>query len=208
MTAARATKKTTPGNLAHHRILKDGGSGIPAGSPYYRLARPWGQALSDTLNSDAQFQVLPVTFQPVEHLADAAGGQRDARVGGAVVEPKGVAVGLDRVSAGKHNVVYVAKALVVGLGAEHPGVAATQTLLGRVEIQQRQADAVEFAGGRGAHAVIDQQPAGGRFYGRGGQADLLGVPPGAAAGSGRSACGCPSAADRASRRSRCGRLAD
>ena len=130
-----------------------------------------------------QRRVLPVPFQPVEHLADAAGRQRDAGVGGSVIKPQRVAVRVDGVSAWKDDVVHVAKPFVVGFGAEHPGVAAAQTPLGRLKIHHRQSDPVEAARGRLAHPMIDHQPPGGCFDGRNGQPDLAGIPPCAAPGA-------------------------
>jgi hypothetical protein len=110
-------------------------------------------------------------------------------VGGAVVWchvslrcPRVSVVGAEREAAGEDDVGDVALALVGGLGAEDPRVAAQEAVLGFVAGRRGRA-----RGGRGCprggvpHAVIEHQPAALGLDQRRREADLVRVPPGALA---------------------------
>src|SRR5258706_1520889 len=119
-------------------------------------------------------------FEPFEQGADTAGGQADAGIGGAVIHAQRIAVRGDRGAAREDDVAPTAALLVGLLGGEDPLVAALQAALRRVEIEQCQSQPVNGAGRRLAHAVIDHEPALGRFDRRRREAYFIGVPPRAA----------------------------
>src|SRR5450432_56247 len=76
-------------------------------------------------------------IEPRQHRADAAGRQRDAGVGGTVINVQRVTVGADGGPTGKRDVANVAEPLVRRLGTEDPRVAAREAVLGVLEIEQR-----------------------------------------------------------------------
>jgi len=125
---------------------------------------------------------VAVGVEPGKEAADAAVGQGDAGIRGAVVEIDDVAVCGNGVATGKHDVLNISAAFVLRFGGEHPGISADQTALGLFEGKKSQAKAIDGAGGRSADAVVDHQPASGRFDRRWRHADFIGVPPRAAAG--------------------------
>src|SRR5580765_6596123 len=85
---------------------------------------------SSTIHIFKPFVSLRCVFKALEHGANAAGGHRNACIGGAVVEPQGVAIGCDRRATGKDDVVDVAALLVDFVRTEDPLVAAFQAMLG------------------------------------------------------------------------------
>ena len=70
-----------------------------------------------------------MAIQPSQEFPNAAGGERDARVGRPVVQIDGVAVGADDVSTRKRDVADVTGAFVFGLRPEDPRVAAQQDVV-------------------------------------------------------------------------------
>src|SRR5579871_1932177 len=98
-------------------------------------------------------------MEPIEQDANAAGGEGDAAVGGAVVHRDRIAVVADGLAAGEDDVVDVALALVLFFGREDPLIAAQQTALGALQVEERESQPVNRAGGGDAYAVVDHQPA-------------------------------------------------
>src|ERR1700730_15569288 len=70
-----------------------------------------------------------VRIQPLEERANTGPGEGDRTIRSSVIHVDGVAVGVDRISARKHDIVDVAVALVVRFGTENPRIAAQQALL-------------------------------------------------------------------------------
>jgi membrane-associated phospholipid phosphatase len=63
-----------------------------------------------------------VGIQPIEQRANASSSQGNRAVSSSVVNVEAVAIGVHRVPAGKHNIIDVAVALVVGLGPKDPRI--------------------------------------------------------------------------------------
>src|SRR6185436_19270988 len=101
----------------------------------------------------------PMLVEPVQQLANAARGERNAGIGRAVVQIDRVAVGTQRVAAREGDVPDVPLALVRRFGTEDPCVAAQETVLRTVERQQGDAETIKTAGRRVPDAVIEHQPA-------------------------------------------------
>ncbi len=118
-----------------------------------------------------------VLLQPVEQRAEAGGGDPDAGVRLPVVHAERVAVGEQGGTAREHDVVDVAHPFGEVARPEHPRVAAQQAAVRVVQVEEREAVAVQDAAAGRLDAVVDEEPALGRADGRGGQADLAGVPP-------------------------------
>ena len=125
---------------------------------------------------------VAVSVEPGQEATDAAVCQGDAGVCGTVIEIDGVAVRVDCIATGEDDVLNIAAAFVVRFGGEHPGISSDQTLFRLIQIEKGQAEPVDGAGGRSANAVINHEPASGRFDRRWRHANLVGIPPSAAAG--------------------------
>ena len=94
-----------------------------------------------------------------EHFGERGGGQRDATVSRAVVDPQFIRLWPVNHSARKHHSRYVSHEFVVLPRTEDPFRAASPDLCRLLKIKKRQAGAVERTGGGLAYAVIDQEPA-------------------------------------------------
>src|SRR5438067_1048982 len=121
-----------------------------------------------------------IGVQPIEQGANATASQGNRAVRSSVINIDGVAIGLRRVSAGKHNVVHVAVALVVGLRAKDPRIASQQALFRILKVEQCEAQPVQTAGRRVPYSVVKHEPSSGCFNGRRRQTNLVGIPPSAA----------------------------
>ena len=82
---------------------------------------------------------MAMGVEPGQEAADAAVRQGDAGVCGTVIEIDGVAVWGDGIATGKHNVLNISTAFVLGLRGKHPGISADQTLFGLFQIKEGQA---------------------------------------------------------------------
>src|SRR5581483_5531394 len=98
---------------------------------------------------------LRVAGQPVEERGKTRGRDADRAVGRPVVDAKRVSVLAEQPAAGEDNLGYVAAPLVRSLGAEDPLVRAREHPLGPLGIEEREAEAVDRAGGRDANAVVE-----------------------------------------------------
>src|SRR4051812_33568080 len=118
----------------------------------------------------------------LEQLVEPCGREADRGVGGPVVEADVAARRVVDEAAGEDDVGDVAGALVGRDGCEHPPGEAAQDAGRLVEVEQREADAVDLAGDGLLDAVVDQQPAVLGTERRRADADAERVPPGAVAG--------------------------
>src|SRR5271166_3388431 len=89
----------------------------------------------------ARVRGMAVGVQPRQKAANAAVGQRDAGIRGAIIQIDGVAIGGNRVAAGKHHVLNIAVAFVLGLRSKHPGISAIEAFFRLLQIKQSQAEA-------------------------------------------------------------------
>ena len=80
-----------------------------------------------------------IGIQPIQQRAHTGPSQGNGAISGSVVNVDGVAIGVHRVSARKHDIIHVAVALVLGLRPEDPRIAAQQTLFRVLQIEQGQA---------------------------------------------------------------------
>lgn len=106
---------------------------------------------------------MAVGVQPGQEATNAPVCQSNARIRGAVVEIDGVAVCSNGIATGEHDVLNISVAFVIRFGGEHPGISTDQTFLGLFEIEKGQTETIYGTGGRSADAVVDHQPASGRF---------------------------------------------
>ena len=82
-------------------------------------------------------------FQPFQHGAHAASGEGNAGIRRAVIQMERVAIGRERVAARKDDVTHIAVLFVRLFRTEDPFVAAFETVLRRVQIKQRQSQAID-----------------------------------------------------------------
>ena len=90
--------------------------------------------------------------------ANAARGQRHARVGRAVVKMNRVPVGPDGLAAWENHTADISGAFIGRFGAEDPGVAPLQAYLRLLEIEERDPETIN-ASGRGLRALRDRAQA-------------------------------------------------
>jgi hypothetical protein len=87
----------------------------------------------------------PVSVQPGEKTADAAPGKRNAGVGSAIIKIDGVPVRADGLSAGENDVIDVSDTFIGGFRSEYPGISALQANLWLLQIEEREAKAINAA---------------------------------------------------------------
>ena len=104
-----------------------------------------------------------------------------ARIRGSVIKIDGVSIRADRLPARKHDILDVSAALIGSFRTEHPGVSPLQTDLRLLQVKERQAQAIDASGCRLPHSVVNRQPSFCCFNRRRAQADLVRIPPSAAA---------------------------
>ena len=88
---------------------------------------------------------MAMGVEPGQEAADAAVRQGDAGVCGTVIEIDGVAVCGNGIATGKHDVLNISTAFVLGLRGKHPGVSADQTPFGLFQIKKGQAEPIDGA---------------------------------------------------------------
>ena len=88
---------------------------------------------------------MAIRVQPGQQFANAAAGQRDAGIGGTVIEIDGVTVGCHGVAARKDDVLNISVTFVVRFGREHPGIAAIQAFVRLFKIEERETEAIDGA---------------------------------------------------------------
>src|SRR6185312_17486361 len=97
-----------------------------------------------------------VSIEPAQDLCDAPSRQRDAGIGGTVVQVDAVAV--ERVPARKGHVADVAFAFIGRFRSEDPRVATQYTSFGRFQIEERGPEPVQAAGSGSPDTVVQHEP--------------------------------------------------
>src|SRR5258708_26803347 len=83
---------------------------------------------------------LTVFVEPAQQLADASARERDAGIGGAVIEIDAVSIGVERVPTGKRHIADISLAFVAGFGTEEPAVTSQQTMRRPVQSEASEAE--------------------------------------------------------------------
>src|SRR6266478_5855047 len=96
---------------------------------------------------------MAIRVQPGQEIANAAVRQRNARIGGAVVEVDGVLIRCHRIAAGKHDVLNISMTFVVRFGRKHPGIPANQAFFWFLKIEEGETQPIDGARRRPSDAV-------------------------------------------------------
>jgi len=102
---------------------------------------------------------MAVGIEPAQKSANAAVGQSDTGISGAIIEIDRVPVSSSGIAAGKYDILDVAVTLILGLGRKHPGVYPDQSFFRLLKIGGGQTQPVYGTRRRPSHTVIDHQPA-------------------------------------------------
>jgi hypothetical protein len=87
-----------------------------------------------------------IQFQPREKTADASSGHGHTRVSCSVIKMNGVSICSDGLPARKDNIANVASSFLGSLWTEHPRVSSLQADVWIVQIEKREAEAVDTSG--------------------------------------------------------------
>ena len=107
-----------------------------------------------------------------DRLVHRGEGQRNAGVGGAIVQGDAAGFGVGKGGAGEHHVRHVPEAFIRFMGCQKEAVRTVQDFPRLVLVQKRRTHAVGEAVAAGENAVVEQQPSLVRFNGCGTCANL------------------------------------
>src|ERR1700694_4547068 len=97
---------------------------------------------------------VSIGIEPTEERAHAGPSQSDRTVRSSVIDIQSIAVGIHHITAREDNIVNVTVALIVGFRPKDPRISPQQALCGILELEQRQAQAVQTARRRVPNAVV------------------------------------------------------
>src|SRR2546423_10289226 len=106
---------------------------------------------------------MAIRFQPGQQIANTAVRQRNARIGGAVVEVDGVPIRCQRIAARKHPVLNVAMTFIFRFRRKNPRIPANQAFFWLLKVEESQPQPVDGTRRRASNAVVNHQPAARRF---------------------------------------------
>ena len=102
---------------------------------------------------------MAIRVQPGQEIANAAVRQRNARIGGAVVEIDGVAIRCQRIAARKHDVLHVAMTFIFRFRRKHPRIPPNQAFFWLLKVEESQPQPVDGTRRCASNAVVNHQPA-------------------------------------------------
>src|SRR6266571_5730178 len=149
-------------------------------APYY-LWHP-KRSLTLPLPSIVSLFRMSVRVQPGQKTANTAVRQRNARIGGSIVEIDGIAIGCHGIAARKHHVLDVAMTFIFRFRRKHPTIPPNQAFFWLLKVEESQAQTVDGTRRRASNAVINHQPAARRFNWRRRHSNFVGIPPSPPAG--------------------------
>src|SRR5260370_40540510 len=144
-------------------------------APYY-LWHP-KRSLTLPLPSIVSLFRMAVRVQPGQKTANTAVRQRNARIGGTIVQIDGIAIGRHGIAARKHHVLDVAMTFIFRFRRKHPRIPPNQAFFWLLKVEESQAQTVDGTRRRASNAVINHQPAARRFNWRRRHSNFVGIPP-------------------------------
>src|SRR5437667_12198108 len=103
---------------------------------------------------------MAIDVQPGQKTANTPVRQRNARIGGTIVEIDGVPIRSQRIAARKNHVLHIAMTFIFGFRRKHPRIPPNQAFFWLLKVEESEAQPVDGTRGRASNAIVNRQPAG------------------------------------------------
>ncbi len=97
---------------------------------------------------------MTIDVQPGQETANTAVRQRNARIGGTIVEIDGVSIRCQRIAAWKRHVLYVTMTFIFRFRSKHPRIPPNQAFFWLLKVEEGQPGPVDGTRRRASNAMV------------------------------------------------------